>query len=197
MQKHQIMYSGELVTLRAFELDDLDEIMQHWNNYELRKFVDNVLPVSSVSEKEWLERVAKLNPWRDHELLFAITETKTGKLIGGAGLHDISFDSRHTEFGISIYNPDYWSKGYGTDATTLTLWIAFHILGLNSVTLRVFEYNTRAIKAYEKCGFKRVGILRKRKFIDGDFHDEIIMDFLADEFFERFPPGTKPWGCKR
>ncbi|TXT57915.1 MAG: hypothetical protein BAJATHORv1_10624 [Candidatus Thorarchaeota archaeon] len=186
------MYDGELTTLRAFELDDLDEIMKHWNNFDLRKFLGDAIPVSSESEKEWLDRASKLNPWRDRDIVFAVTDKKTGNLIGGAGLHDISFDSKHAEFGISIYNPDYWEKGYGSDATIVTLWIAFHIMGLNSLMLRVFSYNPRAIRTYEKAGFKKVGVLRQRKFIEGAYHAEIIMDILAEEFFERYPPGTKP-----
>ena len=110
--------------------------------------------------------------------------------MGTASLFDISNDRRRAEFGIAIHNPEKMSKGYGTDATRLMLWIGFHLLGLNSIFLYTLSFNERAQRAYEKAGFKRAGIFRKSIFTGGDFHDLIIMDVLKDEFFEEFPPGT-------
>jgi aminoglycoside 6'-N-acetyltransferase len=42
--------------------------------------------------------------------------------------------------------------------------------------------NKRALRAYEKVGFKPVGIVRKcARMDDGKWHDELLMDLLADE----------------
>jgi hypothetical protein len=55
-------------------------------------------------------------------------------------------------------------------------------LGLASVMLRVFEYNLAGIRAYEKAGFRRVGIRRKSKFMGGRMWDTVVMDAVAEEF---------------
>ena len=44
------------------------------------------------------------------------------------------------------------------------------------------EFNTRALKCYEKCGFKEYGRRRKCKFINGKYYDSISMDILREEF---------------
>jgi len=48
------MLEGERVRLRSFELSDLDEIMKHWNNMELRNLVGSADrgPVARSEEEE-------------------------------------------------------------------------------------------------------------------------------------------------
>jgi aminoglycoside 6'-N-acetyltransferase len=45
--------------------------------------------------------------------------------------------------------------------------------------------NEAAIKAYEKVGFGRVGIMRAyERGPDGTWHDGLLMDMLAEELVE-------------
>ncbi|MCK5301687.1 MAG: GNAT family N-acetyltransferase [Candidatus Thorarchaeota archaeon] len=171
-------------------MSDLDNIMKHWNTYEMRRFLGSPLPISKRAEEEWLEKATTQNAHKDGRIVLVIEDKNTREFLGTTSLFDISNHSRRAEFGIAIHNPEKMSKGYGTDATRLTLWIGFHQLGLNSIYLYTLSFNERAQRAYDKAGFKRAGILRKSMFAEGDFHDMIIMDILRDEFFEKYPPGT-------
>ena len=47
-------------------------------------------------------------------------------------------------------------------------------------------FNERALKCYQKCGFKEYGRRRQSKFINGKYYDTIEMDILAEEFKESF-----------
>jgi RimJ/RimL family protein N-acetyltransferase len=181
------MHDGKLVTLRALEMSDLDAIEEHWNSWELRRTIGVPLP---RSRREWLESAAKANPWKDGELNLGIVEKKTGEFLGTIGLRDIAFPHRRAEFGISIHNPKNRSKGYGTDATRVMLWIGFHLLGLESVYLDTFPDNEEAHRAYVKAGFKEVGLLRNTEFREGQYGDLLIMDITREEFLEIYPPGT-------
>ena len=49
--------------------------------------------------------------------------------------------------------------------------------------LRVWAFNTRAIRAYEKSGFVLKGRRREAVFHDGKFHDELVMSVLAADYF--------------
>jgi len=60
----------------------------------------------------------------------------------------------------------------------------FSVLNLNSVELGVYAFNLRAIRCYEKVGFKRAGVRREARIIAGVPHDTIVMDILASEFGE-------------
>ncbi|MHA2602458.1 MAG: GNAT family N-acetyltransferase [Candidatus Thorarchaeota archaeon SMTZ1-83] len=184
------MYYGELVCLRALEESDIDSMLLYWNTWELRRTIGVPLPRSRAAMEDWLVGASKTDPWKDGELNLAITEKRSGEFLGFAVLRAIRSPHNRGRLGISIYNPQNRSKGYGTDATRVLLWIAFHILCLRSISLDTFPHNERAIRAYRKCGFKRVGLLRKTEFMDGEYCDLLIMDILREEFMRDYPSGT-------
>ena len=177
------MFEGRRVHLRSFELSDLDEIMKYWNSMELRKLLGGVDrgPVARSEEEEWIKNTWKLRQERK-VYTFAIEIRSDHKLIGGTGLFNISWTSRSSEVGISIYNPEYWGKGYGVESLNLILRFAFQDLNMNRVGLEVFDFNKRAHKCYLKVGFKETGRKRKARFIDGKYHDSIMMDILREEW---------------
>ena len=75
-----------------------------------------------------------------------------------------------------------YDKGYGTEATKLMLNHAFNNLNLNRIYLKVLEDNPRAIKIYDKCGFKKEGVLRSAVYKNGSYKNLIIMSILKEEF---------------
>jgi ribosomal-protein-alanine N-acetyltransferase len=184
------MYYGEKVRLRALELEDLDVVMENWNNLEMRRFLATTWPMSKNAERKWLERVTTMDPWRDGGMVLAIEDKKTQEFLGTASFFDISKQSQRAEFGIAIHNPENFGKGYGTDTVRVMLWVGFHILGLNSVFLITLDENDRAQRAYKKAGFKPVGRYRQAAYMMGKFHDFIIMDSIREDFLKEYPPGT-------
>ena len=185
------MYYGELVKLRALEMEDLDIILKYFNTLELRQYLATAWPMSKNAERQWLERVTLSNPWKHGEIVLAIEDKKTNEFLGTIGVFDVSKQHQRAEFGIAIHNPDNLSKGYGTDATRVMLWVAFHVFGLNTVFLQTLDSNKRAQLAYEKAGFKYAGTFRQGAYVLGKFHDFVIMDITKDEFLEMYPPGTE------
>ena len=73
-------------------------------------------------------------------------------------------------------------SNHGTEAIKLILEYGFKYMNLNNIKLDLMEFNTRALKCYEKCGFKEYGRRRKCKFVNGKYYDSISMDILAEEF---------------
>ncbi|MFW9932157.1 MAG: GNAT family N-acetyltransferase [Candidatus Thorarchaeota archaeon] len=184
------MYSGAHIYLRALEMEDLDSLMKFINNVETRQYLGSLLPNSRLSEEKWLEGASTADPWKDGKIVFAIVEKTSQELLGTASLFSISKAHGHAEFGISIWNPEGRDKGYGTDAALVTLWVGFHVLGLNNIYLYALEHNTRAIRTYEKAGFKKIGVFREHMYSMGKFQNAIAMDILKDEFMKKYPPGT-------
>ena len=84
--------------------------------------------------------------------------------------------------GIQIGERDYWGKGYGTDALRVLLRYAFDELNLQRVSLSVLEGNARAMRSYEKCGFRYEGRERHAWAYDGRRWDEIYMGLLREEW---------------
>ncbi len=177
------MLEGRRVRLRSFELADVEEIMKYWNNMELRRLLGSVDrgPAATNEEEEWIR-----NTWKRRQertaFTFAVESIAENKLIGGTGLFNIDWTSRSAETGISIYNPEYWGRGYGSESLNLILGFAFQDLNLNRVQLEVFDFNKRAQKCYLKVGFKEVGRRRKNRFVHGEYRDSILMDILREEW---------------
>jgi len=190
VQKLLGMYYGDLTCIRAVEPSDIDEVLKYWNDLNFRRNLGPPIPWSRNYLETWLEKRVDADPWRDKMLELAITDKKSGEFLGFVHLEDIKRPHNRAEFGISIQDPDKQSKGYGTDATLVMLWVGFNILGLNSIYLDTMDDNERAIRTYEKVGFKRVGILRETEFIDGAFKGLLVMDILRDEFEKANPKFT-------
>lgn len=132
------------------------------------------------AEKEYLEKNTNV------EAVFAIVELETDKLLGSVGIENIDHINRSGTLGIFIGDKDYRSKGYGTEAIRLVLEYGFKYLNLKNINLDVLACNERAIKCYEKCGFKEYGRRRKCKFVNGVYYDVINMDILDEEFEGKF-----------
>jgi RimJ/RimL family protein N-acetyltransferase len=110
---------------------------------------------------------------------------ETDTLIGSTGLHEIDYKNRHAVFGIVIGEKEAWGKGYGTEVTALITGYAFETLNLNRVGLEVYEDNERGIKAYERVGFTREGVLRQAMYREGRYWNKIVMSILREEWEAR------------
>jgi RimJ/RimL family protein N-acetyltransferase len=174
------MMEGKLVRLRPYEKSDLHDLMKWVNDEEVTRYLGSLMtpPLSPSAEEGFLEMAMTRS---ETHKVFAI-ETLAGEFAGGIDLRVIDQIDRRAEVGIVIGFKEFWGKGYGTDAMKVLLKFAFERLNLNRVSLRVFDYNQRAIKSYEKCGFKREGVLRQDRFYAGGYHDTIMMGILRQEF---------------
>ncbi|SFC49132.1 MULTISPECIES: GNAT family protein [Bacillaceae] len=107
-----------------------------------------------------------------------------GKVIGTVSFYWEHKPSNWLEMGIGIYDPNYWSGGFGTRA--LKLWInhLFNTLPLVRVGYTTWSGNHRMIKVGEKLGMTMEARLRKCRFYDGNYYDSIRMGLLREEWNE-------------
>ncbi len=175
------MINGKNVSLRGLELADVQELMKHWNKKEVKKFLLTISPHSLEEEVEWIKSTWERRK-KGESYIFAIELLSEQLHIGNIELRIADQISRRGEVGIVIFNSDFCSKGHGTEALRLLLDYGFKALNLNSIELQVFETNLRAIRCYNKVGFKEVGRRRKARFSEGKYIDLLIMDILRQEF---------------
>ena len=171
------MIQGQKTKLRAIEREDLPIFVRWFNDPEVRQYLAMYMPMSMAEEEKWFERQLED---RDGKI-FAI-ETEDGVHIGNCGLHSIDWKNSKAYLGIVIGEKEYWNQGYGSDAIRVLLGFAFGEMNLHRVFLTVYGYNERAIRCYEKCGFRHEGRQREARFSDGRYHDELMMGILREEF---------------
>lgn len=175
-------YYGKQVRLRPPERADVPLFAQWLANPELRQYV-TVRYISQALEEQWFERLlgatAGMAPDRLH---FVIELLEPVRPIGVIGLEGINWLDRDAEVGIIVGEPDFWGKGYGSDAMLTVLDVGFHWYNLHRIFLHVVADNLRGIRSYEKCGFKHEGRKREAVFIDGQYRDLLLMSMLDKEF---------------
>jgi [ribosomal protein S5]-alanine N-acetyltransferase len=104
-----------------------------------------------------------------------------GHLVGVTGLHALNETDRKAHFVIGLFAPSHMGRGLGTEATRLVLGHAFGSMNLHRVDLRALAFNDGAIASYRRCGFVQEGRERDSCWLDGQWHDDIIMGVLATE----------------
>jgi len=174
MRKCYLMLcKGEKTNLRPIRSTDFSKIINWQENKHLKRYIGDRLPIT-LKECE----LRYLKPTLFNRI-FGI-EDKNGNLIGEIELNHIKWKDREAELFLYIGEKDLWGKGYGCDALKAFLNYIFNEKNFKYIYLRVYEHNTRAIKCYEKCGFKKRGILRfNKKNIDSD--NLILMDIYSSK----------------
>lgn len=112
---------------------------------------------------------------------FAIVD-QTGALIGCVRLWRVSRINRNAMLTIFLGERSRWGRGLGTEALRLCLRFGFDELSLERIELHVFGFNKRAIRSYEKVGFRTEGLRRGALYRDGEFHDILVMGIRRFEF---------------
>lgn len=117
-----------------------------------------------------------------------------GMVVGTARLHSWHRDDRHARYAIGILSPAHLGRGLGTEATRLVVRYGFETLGLHRLEVRVLSFNARAIACYRSCGFREEGRERENCLLEGEWHDDVIMGLLEDEYRSVSPSWPEPAG---
>jgi RimJ/RimL family protein N-acetyltransferase len=169
---------GTSIYLRSMERADAPTFISYISDPEIRRFLRAYRPIGLAEEEAFIDQAT-----RDKDgLALAIVLRQDDRLIGMTGLNQMDHRNRHCAFGITIGDTSEWGKGHGTEATRLVVGHAFETLNLNRVWLHVYEYNPRGMRAYEKVGFRREGVLRQDTYRDGRYWDTIVMGILREEW---------------
>ena len=169
---------GQKVVLRALEEADMPYLLDMINDPEMEYMVVGwSFPNSSNQQKAWFERVDGDNK----NLRFAIEYE--GHFVGVSTLVKIDWKNRSADHGIKLHQAAPKGVGIGTDAVYATMKYAFEELQLNRLYGSILDYNVASQKLYAKCGWKAEGLFRQSIFKRNEFHDEIPMAILKEDYF--------------
>lgn len=174
---YDTILKGQKVILRPYHDSDMPYLLKWYNDYDLNKLAGWTSGKTSASKLRYnMTRSFGSDPMN------LMIDDFAGKPIGTIQLYDFNEQDKSCKLGIRIGDKDYWSQGYGADAVNTIAEYGFMRLNINRIALRVYEFNSRAARCYEKCGFKHEGVSRKSAFIDGVYYDELMMGLLKSEF---------------
>ena len=169
--------SGSKVKLRGKKLSDARNDYMWQSDPELAKL--DAVPVLSVSFPVYLLDYAnQLHNSEVSRYPFAV-ETFDGKHIGNCTCYDINKARGEAQLGIMIGDSNYWDKGYGTDAVSTMVNHIFLNTGLNRVYLKTLDWNLRAQKCFQKCGFTPCGQINR------DGNNFVVMELRREQWEKR------------
>jgi RimJ/RimL family protein N-acetyltransferase len=174
---------GPTIYLRPLETDDARLLAGWLNDPEVNRTLRSYRPVTVTAEEDFLRRVAD----SPTDLVLGIMVRSSEQLIGVCGLNEVDLRNRHAALGLLVGDKASWGQGHGTEATRLLLRHAFETWNLNRVWLHVYEFNERALRIYQKVGFRIEGRLRQETFRAGRYWDTLVMGLLREEW-QALPP---------
>jgi aminoglycoside 6'-N-acetyltransferase len=163
---------GELVTLRPIRPADRDALLEVLRDPSVVAVWDTRGPETSVDEI-----LAGDKGWTP----FAIEVG--GEFAGSIQCSEQDADGDYRHAGIDIFmRSRFQGRGIGTDAVRTLARYLLEVRGHHRLTIDPAADNVRAIRTYEKVGFKPVGVMRRyERGRDGTYHDGLLMDMLAGE----------------
>ncbi|MFC4560207.1 GNAT family N-acetyltransferase [Virgibacillus kekensis] len=169
--------NGPNVLLRKpVESDVIDYLNVETSRELIHMYGGNTKKISPKTIEKAQKFIQKI---RENELEWCVEYE--GRMVGQARLTVNNSDNR-ARYAVGLFDPNVWGKGLGTEITQMVLQYAFEELGLHRVDLRVLEYNKRAIKCYEKCGFIQEGFEREGALIEGIYETDVLMGILDREY---------------
>ncbi len=173
----QFRLETERLILRALTPDDAPTVARLAGRREIAHTTISIPhPYSEAQAQEWITS----HTGAEKEIVFGITTSDAGRLIGAVGLREIDTEHSQAEMGFWI-EVESWGKGYATEAARAVLGLAFERLKLNRVYAHHMVRNPASGRVLEKVGMQREGLLRQRVRKWGVFEDVVLLAILRDD----------------
>ncbi len=159
--------TGRRVTLRNSTLEDMAQVSLIRHEPEV--------------ETRWgVLEAGELEEFLQDEKTFVIEAE--GEIVG-AIQYDEETDPMYRRAGIDIFlTTSRHAQGFGSEAVRVLARYLIEERGHHRLTIDPAADNAAAIRAYEKVGFRAVGVMRSyERGPDGTWHDGLLMEMLAEE----------------
>jgi len=140
------------------------------NDPNVRRYARNLWPTILEEVNKWFEPPADRHT-RDF-VVFNIYHKADKCPIGAVGFGRINWVNRNANAWGYIGETEYWGKGIIGEATKLLIRYGFTELNFHKIYAGVFSPNVRSLRAAEKLGFEKEGIIKESVYVDGKYLDE-------------------------
>jgi len=114
----------------------------------------------------------------------AITLRDGGRLVGNCGVRLGHPGARIGDLGYEL-SPEYWGRGYATEAARAMAGFAFEGLGLHRVWAECVPENVASRQVMVKLGMRPEGHLRQTQWYKGRWWDMLVYGILEEEWAGR------------
>ena len=158
----------------VFAIESDPVAMRYWSK----------LPMQDLSEaRASVERAKGFFPAREG-LRWSITRPPDDRMLGHLSLFNFSEQSGRADIGYALVR-EHWGQGFMHEALNAVVDYAFGSMDLRRLEADIDPRNAASVRALERLGFAREGILRERWQVGDEISDTLFMGLLARELRER------------
>ena len=169
-----------MVKLSKLKREDVPRMMAWGKHTDPRFFHYNFDVTTEQGFDFWYRSKRKMFVKRIYKV-----ENSSGQMVGFITIKNIQWLSRSAEMGI-VFDPNHLCKGYGSESIHLVFKEFFEVMGMERLHLKVADFNRRARRVYEKCGFilektslepfefQQINKILKNSFDDFDDFDGVL-----------------------
>lgn len=172
------MQKTNRVRLRPIVMEDAEQITKFLSGQNIGNLQFFQSPVTIERQRMYLQE--KLTSGTDH--LFVIVHIASGRMIGTMGLHEHDIHNHNARIGKLILRHEDRQNGFAGEAEEILLGIGFGEFGLHKIYARILLGNEMGKIHYRAIGFKEEGRMREEYFLDGNYHDMLLLSILKSEW---------------
>ena len=175
--RDQPVLTGDLVRLEPLTQAVLEDNLAALAEPEVRRLTGAHATFDRPKIEAWLATRGEHHDRAD----WALVRAEDGAFLGEAVLNEVDLENESADYRVWLAGPQVFGQGYGTEITRLVVDYALGTCGLHRVSLGVYDFNPRAQRVYEKCGFRLERRLRHAFRWEGQWHDELLMAILSSD----------------
>lgn len=177
------------LVLREFTVDDWRAVQAYQCDPRYLVFYERVPPTDAEAQAfvgRFLEWQLEEPRWR---MQLAVCLAGGAEPIGNVGLRRAAPGAPVADMGYEL-DPEFWGRGYATEAAHAVLDHGFGVLGLHRIHAHCVAENAASARVLEKLGMRLEGRLREAEQVGGRWHDVLLYGVLAREWTPRAATGT-------
>jgi RimJ/RimL family protein N-acetyltransferase len=171
-----------LIKLELFTEADADRLISWVNSPDFLLQWAGPSFTFPLDRKQIIKHLEVMKGRYPKSFIYKAIDSETNEVIGHIELSNIDLENLSASISRVLVSPLYRGKGYGQEMIKSVLEIGFKEFQLHRIDLRVFDFNKGAIKCYEKCGFKKEGLLRDARKSSNGYWSLYQMSILENEW---------------
>ena len=172
----------ERLRLRQFRLDEADQLglFQLFSDDRVTRYY-NINSFTEIAQAQSMLRRRYDKFWHGKGIRWAITLKEDDALIGSCGFNSLSRKKKEGELGYELARP-FWNQGIMTEAIRAATDYGFTQQALSRIEAWIIPENRASANLLIKLGFQSEGVLERKGYWDGRFHDLELFSMLAEQW---------------
>jgi len=177
-----VTLTGSVVRLEPLSEQHVPDLTVAAHDENIWRYMLYVYPDSEEKMLAWVRDILARQA-AGTDLAFAVIHLASGRAIGATRYLEIRPLHRSLEIGGTWYAIEFQHTADNTECKYLLLKHAFEVLGCIRVQFKADARNLRSIRAIERIGAAREGVLRNHYILpDGGYRDSVYFSILDREW---------------